>query len=283
MITKLITATTSVAAMVGIAALAMMSPVAAEEHTTGQENREPISICHRTKAIKNPYEKITVDADSVDGDAGNDKGQGDHYLEHLGSIADPATMTNGSTWGDIIPAIPGVHAGRNWTSAGQAIYNANCSYPDEEELTPNTSASGICVVADQVVRITFVNSGTAASDISVNGSSSTVAAGATVNVTTPITGATASVNVVVDGEPSVITVNCPTGGSGGGTTTQQATGIATRVVAAQPTGGAGAVQVESLPVTSASDSQIGALATFISSIVATAGAYALRMRHIARL
>ena len=43
-----------------------------------------VNICHRTNSISNPYVSITVAQDSVDGNAANDKGRGDHYLEHQG-------------------------------------------------------------------------------------------------------------------------------------------------------------------------------------------------------
>lgn len=90
-----------------------------------------VTICHRTNSVSNPYVRITVDQDSVDGDAANDNGQGDHYLEHNEGLFDPATMTNGDDWGDIIPPIDGVHDGLNWSEEGQAIYDNNCELPDE--------------------------------------------------------------------------------------------------------------------------------------------------------
>jgi len=148
--------------------------------------------------------------------------------------------------------------------------------------TPNTSVTGVCVVADQVVRLTFINSSTAISNISVNGAASTVAAGATVNVTTPITGATTSVNVTMDGKSQVVPVNCPTGGSG--SVNQQTTGGSGQVSAATVVrGGAGAVAVESLPVTSSGGEQLAAIATLFSTVLAAAGAYVIRMRGAIQL
>ena len=64
-----------------------------------------ITICHRTNSIHNPYVEITVDQAAVDGDRGNDKGRGDHYMEHQGPIFDPGINRNGGDWGDIIPRI----------------------------------------------------------------------------------------------------------------------------------------------------------------------------------
>jgi hypothetical protein len=45
-----------------------------------------VTICHATASATNPYVKITVAQDSVDGDLANDHGRGDHYLEHTGPI-----------------------------------------------------------------------------------------------------------------------------------------------------------------------------------------------------
>ena len=267
---------------VGALVMAQGSTAQALDEIDDNENgAQKITICHRTNSIKNPYVMNSVDADSVDGDAGNDNGQGDHYLEHLGPVANPATMTNGDDWGDIIPPIEGVHDGRNWSAQGIAIYEADCNYPTQVELMPDTSVSAVCVVSEQVVRLTFVNSGNAASSISVNGAASTVAAGATVNVTTPITGATVSVTVVIDDSSEVVTVTCPTGGSGSVTTKDTPATPATPAVAVR--GGAGAAEVVSLPVTSGSGAQIAAISVLFSSIVAAAGAYIMRMRNAALL
>ena len=96
-----------------------------------------VAICHRTASRTNPYAKIEVAQNGVDGDQSNDHGQGDHYLEHLGPIG----PTDAGEWGDIIPPIFGVHQGRNWTSAGIAIYNAGCSTPTTINTAQATAAS----------------------------------------------------------------------------------------------------------------------------------------------
>jgi hypothetical protein len=89
-----------------------------------------VTICHRTNSVDNPYVRITVGQDAVDGDLGNDKGKGDHFLEHQGPVLDPARDTrNGGDWGDIIPPISGVHGGLNWID-GRAIYDNFCNLPD---------------------------------------------------------------------------------------------------------------------------------------------------------
>ncbi len=101
-----------------------------------------IGICHRTNSISNPYVAISVDQSAVDGNLGNDKGRGDHYVEHQGPIFDPAIDTHsGDDWGDIIPAIPGVHDGRNTTTQGLAILLNDCHWlPDSPAGAAKASA-----------------------------------------------------------------------------------------------------------------------------------------------
>jgi hypothetical protein len=104
-------------------------------------NEDNVTICHRTNAVTNPYVVITVDVSAVDGDLGNNTGQGDHYLEHQGPVFDPSVdyqpPFSGDEWGDIIPPIEGVHSGLNWTAEGIAIYENDCAVPSPTE-TPTT-------------------------------------------------------------------------------------------------------------------------------------------------
>lgn len=86
-----------------------------------------VTICHRTNALTNPYVQITVAQSSVDGDTGNDRGQGDHYLQHRGDVWTSAT-TRGQDWGDIIPPVAG-HSGLNWDEWGIAIWRNGCRPP----------------------------------------------------------------------------------------------------------------------------------------------------------
>ena len=109
-----------------------------------------VTICHRTNSVTNPYVKITVDEASVDGAEGNDKGQGDHLLEHLGPVWDANTSYspphNGDQWGDIIPPFysDGVtltgYSSLNWNAAGQALFANKCNFPGEVEESVAESA-----------------------------------------------------------------------------------------------------------------------------------------------
>ena len=122
--------------------------VGAAAATPGEDAK--ITICHRTNAVTNPYVVITVDTSAADGDLGNNTGQGDHYAEHLGPVFDPDAdyqpPFSGDEWGDIIPPIPGVHDGLNWSAAGQAIYANGCApvtpepSPSETKTTPESSS-----------------------------------------------------------------------------------------------------------------------------------------------
>jgi len=109
-----------------------------------------VTICHRTNSVTNPYVIITVDEASVDGDAGNDKGKGDHLLEHLGPVFDfnspPPPPHNGDQWGDIIPpfysdgSTPTGYPSLNWNAAGQALFENDCNFPGEVEESVAESA-----------------------------------------------------------------------------------------------------------------------------------------------
>lgn len=69
-----------------------------------------VTICHATGSQNNPYQKLTVDDDAVNG-----IGNGDH---------NSSQHQNGN---DIIPPGYWDSNGRNWTTQGQAIWNNNCN------------------------------------------------------------------------------------------------------------------------------------------------------------
>ena len=135
----------------GTVALALLGPGAgvASAAKPGDGGLHKVTICHRTNAESNPYVEITVDVASVDGDNGNDKGQGDHLLEHTGPVWYPGAKAAGVEWGDIIPpfyddgATPTGYPSLNWNAAGQAIFYNGCDPVDPKPIpTPTASPCG---------------------------------------------------------------------------------------------------------------------------------------------
>ena len=99
---------------------------------TASPTKQKVTICHRTDSVTNPYVKETVSSSSVDGNNGNDNGQGDHLLVHTGPVFQSG-FTHNDTWGDIIPPFDTKRQGYdspqtslNWNTAGQAIWNNKC-------------------------------------------------------------------------------------------------------------------------------------------------------------
>jgi hypothetical protein len=88
-----------------------------------------VTLCHATDSHSNPYVRINVDVASVLFH-GHDGHNGPIFY---------AQIPKHQKWGDIIPPFnygPGEqYAGKNWTSAGQTIWNANC------QLTPSTTTT----------------------------------------------------------------------------------------------------------------------------------------------
>lgn len=99
-----------------------------------QEQHQPVTICHRTNSNSNPYVKITVDDDAVDG-----KGGADHYGEHQGPVWNATLKAQHIKWGDIIPPVSPHHEGLNWTEEGRAIYDNDCVAGTPEPPTTTTT------------------------------------------------------------------------------------------------------------------------------------------------
>lgn len=130
-----------------------------------------ITICHRTNAVVNPYNKITVSLKAVDGQGKND------HSHHLGPIFDPATMENGDDWGDIIPSNPYDTDGYNWTTEGMAVFNNGCNVPGRGGEMPEANISAAAVCTTNGVKVTLTNAGDADGSATVNGQTVNVAAG----------------------------------------------------------------------------------------------------------
>ena len=85
-----------------------------------------VRICHADENENDPYQSLTVSPSAVDG-----VGNGDH-LSHIGPLVTSSSQAaqlkdDHIHWGDIIPPVANAPAGLNWTTIGQAIYNAGCS------------------------------------------------------------------------------------------------------------------------------------------------------------
>lgn len=111
------------------------------DESPGNSGEHKQTICHRTRSATNPYVVITVDFHAVDGELVEVRS--DHAGRHDGPVFDPATMTNGDEWGDIIPPFTTEDGmsfdGQNWTDEGQAIFDAGCTVesaeaPPEDEV-----------------------------------------------------------------------------------------------------------------------------------------------------
>jgi hypothetical protein len=133
---RFLTLGTIVAMVVGL--FAVMAPQASADPPA----QHRVTICHRTRSATHPYVQITVDDNSVDGNTGNDNGQGDHNAEHQGPVATSTAVAQdikaaGGFWGDIIPPFyedgttPGYWPPLNWTTDGQTVFNNGCAVPGQ--------------------------------------------------------------------------------------------------------------------------------------------------------
>ncbi len=115
---------------------------------SGEPAHTKVTICHRTNSVENPYNKITVNLNAVNGD-----GHSDHQGHDEGGIFDPTFdyATNQKDWGDIIPPFdengdpitdPSFPGSLNWTPLGQNVFeNGDCDVTGElrvvKDLVPS--------------------------------------------------------------------------------------------------------------------------------------------------
>lgn len=93
-----------------------------------------VTLCHRTASYQNPYVVVTVAV------AAANQTTADHYGEHVGPVF-VSSLPKHTEWGDIIPPLPGVHNGQNWTTAGRAIYHNGCK-PIASPQAPHIDTAG---------------------------------------------------------------------------------------------------------------------------------------------
>lgn len=249
-------------------------------------NASKVTICHRTGSYSNPYVQITVAQSAADGNLGNDNGRGDHYAGHQGPVFSP-TIPKGTKWGDIIPPIPGIHDGLNWTTEGQAIYAIGCKIPASTPPTetPNVSVTVTCNPSTNVFTVAFSNSGNGSANVEFNGETFTLNAGASA---TRSLNAGQTLTVKVDGTvyqtsggealDHKVLATCQGNGSvsqtlGSTPTTPPATPSAP---GSQGQGSAG--NIASLPNTGTAGSAIASMAAVVATTVSAVIGYVLQRR-----
>lgn len=124
---------------------------AATAFATQPDPNHLVPICHRTHSATHPYDLIKVDEASIDGNTGNDHGNGDHQTHNEGPVPNPPTEANfqavkaaGDGWGDIIGdryvnGDLGTWHVLNWDAAGQAVFYNGCN---PVPATPPTTTPG---------------------------------------------------------------------------------------------------------------------------------------------
>lgn len=152
------------ASMVG---LTQTQPVSANHHK--------VTICHATDSAVNPYVSQSVNISAVDGAGNND------HAHHNGPVFDANIHDQQNRgWGDIIPPVDGIDSGegvgngKNWTTAGQAIWNNDCEPIQGGNAAPDLNWDVVCDVNTLEAVVEVSNMGNAAGDIDVNGETITV-------------------------------------------------------------------------------------------------------------
>jgi uncharacterized repeat protein (TIGR01451 family) len=141
--------------------------------TTGglaNADSENVRICHAGNSDSNPYQENTPANGSkiVEG-----------HGSHDGPVWDPTLKDRKIEWGDIIPPFSYVedgvtksYAGKNWTTAGQEIYNNGCrpAFPDLRMLKTSTggAVAGPMSSGSYFLGVANIGVGTAATGFTVS-------------------------------------------------------------------------------------------------------------------
>ncbi|MGN8245467.1 SdrD B-like domain-containing protein [Cellulomonas soli] len=83
----------------------------------GNSSSDPVTLCHRTRAVTNPYRRITVAQSAVTGNNGVGSGNSSGHDGHSGGLFVTTTGyygTHAKDWGDVIPPF-GNYRGLNST------------------------------------------------------------------------------------------------------------------------------------------------------------------------
>lgn len=149
--------------ILALAAVSLMSTVVLVSRDADPASATPgakVTICHRTRSITNPYRRITVSVNSIQGNSG-------HQGHDPSNVVWTSSMTTSrlTPWGDIIPATDNAGGSintnkrKNWTTAGaQDIFNgvttvggkAACRYMSAKEFFDSEKAAK---VADPLLNI----------------------------------------------------------------------------------------------------------------------------------
>ena len=199
--------------------------------------QDKVTICHATNSVENPYDQITVNANSIVKPDGGPTG----HATHTGPVYPTPD------WGDIIPSFQynndhggvSTYPGLNWSGDGQAIWNGGCLVvfvpiqPPEESTTTTTTVPPTTVPPTTVPPTTSVPTTAPPTPTEPTTSPTTTIPPLlpTTTTTAPSTTTTAPPPGATTTVPPGGSTTTPPGGGGGSTTTRPGGGSTTTVPA----------------------------------------------------